>query len=184
LKVGCVNGDRFNPRENKVLPLELDPIPELSLRAGDVLISRANTRELVGSAALVEQDFERLLLCDKLYRLRLKTTAALPEFLTLFLRSGMARSQIEVAASGASSSMLNVGQAVILELALPLPPLVEQAEISEQVRERRQQFERLLADAQAAISLLQERRAALISAAVTGKIDVRGLVGQQELEAA
>jgi type I restriction enzyme, S subunit len=185
LKVGCVNGDRFNPRENKVLPPELDPIPELSLRAGDVLISRANTRELVGSAALVEQDFERLLLCDKLYRLRLKTAAALPGFLTLFLRSGMARSQIEVAASGASSSMLNVGQAVILELALPLPPLLEQAEIFAQVRDRRQQFESLLTDAQAAITLLQERRAALISAAVTGKIDVRGLVDtSSELEAA
>jgi type I restriction enzyme S subunit len=174
LKVGCVNGDRFNPRENKVLPPELEPVPELSLRAGDVLISRANTRELVGSAALVEKDFERLLLCDKLYRLRLKMVAAIPEFLTLFLRSTMARSQIEVAATGASSSMLNVGQAVILEMPLPLPPLIEQEEISARVRERRQQIEALLDGAHAAVTLLHERRAALISAAVTGKIDVRG----------
>jgi len=174
LKVGCVNGDRFNPRENKVLPPELEPVPELSLRAGDVLISRANTRELVGSAALVEKDFERLLLCDKLYRLRLKMVAATPEFLTLFLRSTMARSQIEVAATGASSSMLNVGQAVILEMPLPLPPLIEQEEISARVRERRQQVEALLDGAHAAVTLLHERRAALISAAVAGKIDVRG----------
>ena len=37
-------------------------------------------------------------------------------------------------------------------------------------------FSALVAEAEAAIVLLQERRSALISAAVTGKIDVRGLI--------
>jgi type I restriction enzyme S subunit len=47
------------------------------------------------------------------------------------------------------------------------------------------EYAMLLAQAQSAITLLQERRAALISAAVTGKIDVRGLVPPKgELEAA
>lgn len=183
LKVGCVNGDRFNPSENKALPDDLDPMPDLSLRAGDVLISRANTRELVGSAALVEQDFDRLLLCDKLYRLRVKASAALPEFLTLFLRSSLVRGQIEVAASGASSSMLNIGQSVILEMALPLPPLSEQGHIARWVLNNRMRIEALLIEAQSSINLLQERRAALISAAVTGKIDLRG-IRPAELEAA
>jgi len=172
LKVGCVNGDRFNPAENKALPDELEPVPELALRAGDVLISRANTRELVGSAALVEQDYDHLLLCDKLYRLRLQPSAT-PEFLTLFLRSSMVRGQIEVAASGASSSMLNIGQSVILEMAFPLPPLAEQGEIASWISISRERIGDLIDQAQSAITLLAERRAALICAAVTGKIDVR-----------
>ncbi|EGD59096.1 type I restriction-modification methylase S subunit [Novosphingobium nitrogenifigens DSM 19370] len=182
LKVGCVNGDRFNASENKALPDDLEPLPELSLRAGDLLISRANTRELVGSAALVEQDHDHLLLCDKLYRLRLQTSVASPEFLTLFLRSSMVRGQIEIAASGASSSMLNIGQSVILEMALPLPPLGEQGEIATWILKCREQIEALINDAQSAITLLQERRAALISAAVTGKIDVRAAAANTTVE--
>lgn len=54
LKVGCVNGGAFRPEENKALPAELEPAPELGIAAGDLLISRANTRELVGSAAVAE----------------------------------------------------------------------------------------------------------------------------------
>ena len=38
LKVGCVNGGTFNPDENKALPADLPPIPELGIQAGDVLI--------------------------------------------------------------------------------------------------------------------------------------------------
>jgi type I restriction enzyme S subunit len=174
LKVGCVNGERFNPHENKVLPSDLKPLPDLAIRAGDVLVSRANTRELVGSAAVVEQDFDRLLLCDKLYRLGVDPNVAHPAFLTHYLRSSMARGQIQVAATGASNSMLNIGQGVIMELPFTLPPLAEQASVVDQIAAAQAGLADLVAAAQSAITLLQERRAALISAAVTGKIDVRG----------
>jgi type I restriction enzyme S subunit len=70
LKVGCVNGGRFDPDENKALPVNLEPIPSLGIAKGDILISRANTRELVGSAAVVEDNYPQLMLCDKLYRLK------------------------------------------------------------------------------------------------------------------
>jgi type I restriction enzyme S subunit len=55
LKVGCVNGTAFNPDEQKALPPDLEPIPELEIKPGDVLMSRANTRELLGSASVVGQ---------------------------------------------------------------------------------------------------------------------------------
>lgn len=61
-------------------------------------------------------------------------------------------------------------------LPLPVPPKEEQCEIVLTVGRRLAAFEAASADAQEGIALLQERRAALISAAVTGKIDVRGLV--------
>src|SRR5262249_34466462 len=44
LKVGCVNGTQFDPDEQKALPPELEPIPALEIKEGDVLMSRANTR--------------------------------------------------------------------------------------------------------------------------------------------
>jgi type I restriction enzyme S subunit len=80
LKVGCVNGGVFRPQENKALPESLQARPELSLRMGDILVSRANTRDLVGSCAVVDKDYPRLMLCDKLYRLRAVSRVA-PEYL-------------------------------------------------------------------------------------------------------
>lgn len=57
---------------------------------------------------------------------------------------------------------------------LPVPPIAEQLDIIRFISVRLEEFGRLIAAAEAAIALLQERRSALISAAVTGKIDVRG----------
>jgi len=61
-------------------------------------------------------------------------------------------------------------------LALPVPPKGEQHEIVEALLSKTKAIDDLVAECAVAIALLQERRSALISAAVTGKIDVRGLV--------
>ncbi|HDR9587661.1 TPA: restriction endonuclease subunit S [Burkholderia stabilis] len=179
MKVGCVNGGAFNASENKKLPLELTPIPAYSLRSGDLLISRANTRELVGSAAVVPRDFENLLLCDKLYRLRTNLEACMPEFLAAFLSIPAARAQIKLEATGASSSMLNIAQSVILELSVPLPEITEQSAIKQFINAETNKFDALKSKAEHAIDLLKERRSALIAAAVTGKIDVRNAVPEE-----
>ena len=180
LKVGCVNGGKFNPLENKAFPKELEPQPSLGLLEGDVLISRANTKELVGSAAVVDTNRPRLLLCDKLYRLRTHTKQILPVYLVMLLGTREARSIIELSATGASSSMQNIGQSTILKLEIPLPSIDEQESIVHSVHKQCEPLESLLTEAQYAITLLKERRSALISAAVTGKIDVRGYAPQPE----
>jgi type I restriction enzyme S subunit len=185
LKVGCVNGGVFNPEENKALPADLTPAPDLSIARGDLLISRANTRDLVGSAATADADFQNLLLCDKLYRLRVASNVYHPKLAAAFLAGPGARARIELSATGASSSMLNIAQSTILDIAVPVPPAEEQAQILRQVDDDVRALDALSADVERAIQLLQERRAALISAAVTGKIDVRGLADKPaEAEAA
>jgi type I restriction enzyme S subunit len=173
LKVSCVNGGTFRPSENKKLPNDLEPVPAYALKRGDLLISRANTRDLVGSAAAVESDFNNLMLCDKLYRLRLVEGRCSPSYLAAYLGTPQARSQIELEATGASSSMLNIGQAVILDLPAPMPSVAEQKHIQEFLACETQRLDALNAKAEDAIALLKERRAALIAAAVTGQIDVR-----------
>jgi len=178
LKVGCVNGGIFDPSENKALPSDLVADSSLSIQAGDVLISRANTRELVGSTASVSHSFPRHLLCDKLYRIRVGHRICSPDYLAKYFSSPHARSEIELAASGASSSMVNIGQSTILDLVLPLPPLKEQEQILGNIQAACIAIDTLQLKARQAISLLQERRTALISAAVTGKIDVRQAVAE------
>jgi len=61
-----------------------------------------------------------------------------------------------------------------MELPVILPPVDEQKTILAFIADRTRQFNTLTTEAQRAIDLLQERRTALISAAVTGQIDVRG----------
>jgi type I restriction enzyme, S subunit len=67
----------------------------------------------------------------------------------------------------------------IINIAVPLPPESEQQEIGNWLDERIGAFIQLQAEAERAIELLQERRTALISAAVTGKIDVRGFASKE-----
>jgi len=174
LKVGCVNGGTFNSSENKLLPPELEPIPTLGIVSGDLLISRANTRELVGSAAIADRDYPNLLLCDKLYRLRFMLDRCSSAFVCRYMGSCAVRGQIELEATGASASMVNIPQSAILELTIPTPPFAEQCELVVALDRELAKLDNLTAEAQRAIDLLQERRTALISAAVTGQIDVRG----------
>ncbi|MDF2862281.1 MAG: restriction endonuclease subunit [Achromobacter mucicolens] len=173
MKVGCVNGGTFRPEQNKKLPQELEPIPAYSLKCGDLLISRANTRELVGSAAVVEENFDTLMLCDKLYRLKLVNGLCDPAHLAAYLGTPQARSQIELEATGASSSMLNIGQSVILDLPALVPCVEEQRAIQQFLRAESERLDSLNASVKRTVDLLKERRSALITAAVTGQIDVR-----------
>lgn len=175
LKVGCVNGGLFNPSENKMLPPELEPIPSLTISRDDLLVSRANTRDLVGSAAVAESDYPNLMLCDKLYRIRFKPSLYSPRLACYYLGSTLVRGRIELEATGASSSMLNIGQSAIMELVVPTPGSEEQSRIASFLNQETAKIDALMAEARNAIDSLQERRNALISAAVTGQIDVSGL---------
>jgi type I restriction enzyme S subunit len=65
------------------------------------------------------------------------------------------------------------------QLVFLLPPIKEQREIALFLNCELERLEKLITEATHAIDLLQERRTALISAAVTGKIDVRGLATEE-----
>jgi type I restriction enzyme, S subunit len=74
---------------------------------------------------------------------------------------------------------LRVSRSQLGELRVPLPPRAEQDAIMERISSHAESCNTLAFKAASAISLLQERRSALISAAVTGQIDVRGLAGSE-----
>lgn len=173
LKVGCVNTGDFNSMESKALPNDIEPIESITLLKGDVLISRANTKNLVGRAAMADKDYPRLMLSDKHYRLRLDQNECLSQYLVFFLTHGAVRVHIEERATGASASMLNIDRRTIMDLDVPLPPPVVQDEIVREVQNDREALGRLIAHTNDEITLLKELRAATIADAVLGRVDVR-----------
>jgi type I restriction enzyme S subunit len=99
--------------------------------------------------------------------------AKLRGYVAMVLKSSCTKAQIDAAQNGAAREGLNFSQ--ISKLALAIPPSEEQTTISAFLDRETAKLDELTAESNRAITLLQERRTALISAAVTGKIDVRGL---------
>ncbi|WP_296596604.1 hypothetical protein [Phenylobacterium sp.] len=93
------------------------------------------------------------------------------EWLSYAMNSRVVRFQVEVVQYGAAQEQFNISHA--LNFLVPTPPLEEAKQIASVLRRATEKIDTLLGGAADCVSLLQERRAALISAAVTGKIDVR-----------
>lgn len=173
MKAGCANGPQFDPTQNKRLPPDVIPATEYEIKVGDVIMSRANTTELLGSAALVKQTPPRLLLCDKLYRLVVDEGKTTPEYLVHWLRSTDARCQMEAEATGASASMQNIGHDTVRNLKLVVPALADQRRIAAYLDAETRQMDALVAEKEAMLKLLEEKRAAQISHAVTRGLNPR-----------
>ncbi len=92
-------------------------------------------------------------------------------YLSAVLQSTYGQEKLTSIETGAMHPHLNCGEVKFVEV--PLPPLAEQSDIVSYLNKASSQFDTLTAEAQHAIDLLQERRTALISAAVTGQFDVR-----------
>jgi type I restriction enzyme S subunit len=67
LKLGAVSFGSYDENENKALPPDLKPRTALEVRAGQVLISRANITRLVGATALVRDSRPSLMLCTRFF---------------------------------------------------------------------------------------------------------------------
>jgi type I restriction enzyme S subunit len=181
MKSGCVNHGVCNADENKALPEQLAPAIQYEIKAGDVLVSRASgSPELVGSMAFVHSVRSQLMVSDKTFRIQFATMIE-PRYFVAVFNSRMMRKQIEQSISGADGLANNLPQATMKRFSITVPPSREQSEIVAFLDAATTKLDALTDEAERAIELLQERRTALISAAVTGKIDVRKLATTETL---
>jgi type I restriction enzyme S subunit len=134
-------------------------------------MSRSNTTELVGAVGRVHQTQGRILLCDKLYRIEFNESGIDPDFAVYLLRSQAARQQLERDASGASNSMKNISNERVADLVLAFPPVEEQQAIVAFLDRKTAEIDAVIAAKERMIGLLEEKRQALISQAVTRGLD-------------
>lgn len=129
LKTTSVQWTGFESDKNKKLPQALEPRENLSLREDDILVTRAGPNERVGVVSRVDRDYPKLMLSDKIIRLRTKTGTN-PNYLALSLSLKKNNYQIMSKASGLATSQTNISQKFLLQTRLGIPTLPEQQKIA------------------------------------------------------
>ena len=133
LKLGALLDGVYNSDENKMMDPSLFR-KELEVKAGDVLFSRKNTYELVGTAAYVWDTPPNLMLPDLIFRINLKNTIN-PIYFVNLINHPQFRKRITSLAHGAAASMPNISKKELLNLRIPLPPIELQNQFADFVKQ-------------------------------------------------
>lgn len=127
LKISAVTEGQFRPNENKVIDGSERERACLNPRRDSLIMSRANTPELVGASAYIDRDYPNLYLSDKLWQfVPHKEKVFSMRWLGFVLASHAYRKKLGEVATGSSQSMKNISQGSVLQMELPVPPLTEQ----------------------------------------------------------
>jgi len=137
------------------------------LRAGDLVYA---IRGSIGEVAIVPDELEGANLTQDAARIAF-TIATHGPWLLNALKSAAIFAQLEAGALGATIRGVNIRD--LKRASMPVPPRVEQEVIARFLERATARTDGLVAKVHDAIDRLKELRTALISAAVTGKIDVR-----------
>lgn len=135
---------------------------------GDVMFTREAP---AGEACVVPADLP-LCIGQRVVLFRLKKQLIQGEFAVLSIYGGIARAFIESLSAGSTVTHFNMSE--VSNIPFLLPPIEEQKQIVLHLGRTNARIDEMIANAETAIDKLTEYRAALITAAVTGKIDVRG----------
>ena len=159
-----VTKDVYDERNARLIP-----------RAGDIIYSREGERFGIGAAI---PEGAKVCLAQRVMLFRAKST---PGYLMWALNSSSTYNQAQQDCIGSTSPHVNVD--TIKNFILAWPPENERVEISNFILQISSSVESLVTFFTKKLELLQERRTALISAAVTGKIDVRNWVAPEAKKA-
>lgn len=133
LKISAVTTGTFKASESKPLPADYAPPTEHLVRRGDLLISRANTTELVGAVAYVDDVPANVALPDKVWRFVWTDPDSVPLFYWSLFRTPSVRRRISQLSSGTGGSMKNISKAKLDQLELPAVSVQQQREFSDRV---------------------------------------------------
>ena len=128
LTLSAVTEADFGIHNTKPTVADRDKVDDLWLMAGDILIERANTPELVGTAAMFRGAPNFAIFPDLLVRVRC-TRDVVGDYIEMVLRAPSSRRYFQTAAQGIAGSMPKISQGTIEMLPIPLPPASEQERI-------------------------------------------------------
>ncbi|HEX9641097.1 MAG TPA: restriction endonuclease subunit S [Candidatus Krumholzibacteria bacterium] len=162
--------------------LDLETITEVELPArearrfelesGDVLMTEGGDFDKLGRGYVWEGQIPGCLHQNHIFAVRPDTRVLNPNFLSAVLTSSHGKNYF-TSTSQQTTNLASTNSTKLRSLPVPLPPLAEQGDILEWVARSAGREEAMMGKVNYSIDRLREYRTALISAAVTGKVDVR-----------
>ncbi len=168
-----VQWDRFNLDDLPVMDIKPSEYERYTVKPGDLMVCEGGE---VGRTAIVPHISGVLGFQKALHRLRAASSAEIPRFMFYTLSCA---ASLGVFTMAGLSTIAHLTGEQLRRYRFPTPPPDEQTAIVAFLDRETAKIDSLIAEGEHAVDLLQERRAALISSAVTGKIDVRGLMRQE-----
>nr|WP_319399118.1 restriction endonuclease subunit S [uncultured Carboxylicivirga sp.] len=160
LKVSSVTSGYFKPEQHKAVDKSIIKKQLVHPQKGDLLFSRANTKELVAATCVVDKNYEELFLPDKLWRIDLNKEKVQTFYFKYVLTNRGYRTNLAKKATGTSGSMLNISQVKFKQHLFPLAPIELQKSfesIVEKALAEKQKLEKSLTDSKQLFnSLLQK----------------------------
>ncbi len=171
LSLSAVKNGKFIKLSKKPIDANENIPTQLSIKVGDLLMTRSNTRELVGDVCLVDSDCPKTIFSDLIYRISLNDTL-LPCYAIFLLQSAFIRQQIQESARGSSGTMPKISHKSIKNLNIYLPSIPEQREISVFLRNKCNCIDTCIQEKERLIKKLTAYKKSLIYEVVTGKKEV------------
>ncbi|GJA51472.1 type I restriction-modification protein subunit S [Aeromonas caviae] len=171
LRVANVQDGYLNLDNVHEIEIEPHELVRYSLRAGDVLMNEGGDNDKLGRGAVWPGQITPCIHQNHVFAIRVNNIE--PEWLSWLTSSSYAKYYF-YSVSKQSTNLASISSSNVKETPLVLPPKNERVEIMRYLDEKIAKLSGIESLAALQIELLQERRTALISAAVTGKIDLRG----------
>lgn len=168
LKTTAVQWTGFDYSANKKLPSNLDPRENIQVVSKDILITRAGPAERVGVVCYVEYVPDKILLSDKIIRIKANEKID-PKFFSIWLSSDYVKNFFSVRVSGLAQSQTNISQNILKSVPCVLPSYEEQKRISESVSSIEIRLAALVKKYAANVQL----KKALMQDLLTGKVRVQ-----------
>ena len=165
LALSAISKWGYRPEQFK--PVEVGPETLGSrIAKGDLVISRSNTRDLVGLPMVFPEDRSDVSYPDTMMRISVDSKTIGTDYLEMCLRSPKCRRQVQSFAAGTSSSMLKINGANLRKVSVPLVPVKRQAEILVGVA----QFTAALAFAERRLDETRKLQIRIANAALSGVV--------------
>ena len=170
IRLGNIGMCEFRDSDAAYIPTAYaEELSEHAVNAGDVVIAGLGDDRMPLGRATVVPDIGPAIVKADCYRAR-PTGAVSPSYLAWSLTAPQTRSQIMLLARGATRARLNTS--VVQQVEIPVPSKEVQTALVSEWAERTAKIDALIVESETFIELSRERRSALITAAVTGQIDV------------
>jgi type I restriction enzyme S subunit len=170
LRVANVQDGYLDLETVATMEIPAEDLERYTLRPGDVLMNEGGDFDKLGRGHIWHGQIDPCITQNHVFAVRPRDVSS--EWLNTITGSDFAQFYF-MTRSKQSTNLASISSTNLMELPVVLPPVNEQEAILSFISNQTSSFDGLIAEAQHAIDLLQERRTALISAAVTGQIDVQ-----------